>query len=114
MIHTIDVTGKTIGRTASAAAKILMGKNRPTFERHLVTGEKVHLINVSKAKIDPRKLGTKEYERYSGYPGGFKKEKMSAVINRKGYKDLFIDAIHGMLPANKLRAKIMKNLTITE
>ena len=113
-IHTIDAKGKTLGRTATAVAKLLMGKHKPTFERHLVTGEKVNLINVSKAKISAVKLGTKTYARYSGYPGGLVKEKMSDVSARKGYAEVFKLAIYGMLPSNKLRSVIMKNLTISE
>lgn len=114
MIHTIDAKGKTLGRTASAVAKILMGKHKPTFERNKVTGEKVNLINVSKAKISPVKMDVKTYARFSGYPGGLIKEKMSNVATRKGYAELFKVAIYGMIPANKLRSVIMKNLTISE
>lgn len=114
MIHTIDATGKTLGRTATAVAIILMGKNKANFERHLVSGEQVKLVNVSKAKIDPRKLDEKMYKSYSGYPGGLKHEKMKAVVNRKGYAEVFRTAIYGMLPANRLRNQLMKNLTVTE
>jgi large subunit ribosomal protein L13 len=114
MTHTIDAKGKTLGRTASAVAKLLMGKDKATFERHLVTGSKVNLINVGQAKISKTKLDTKTYARYSGYPGGLTKEKMSNVAARKGYAELFKLAVYGMLPANKLRPIIMKNLTVSE
>lgn len=112
--HTIDATGKTLGRTASMVAKLLMGKDSASFEKNEVSGNKVHLINVSKATIDPRKLTTKFYERYSGYPGGLTKERMDMLVARKGYSEIFMLAVYGMLPGNKLRATLMKNLTISE
>jgi large subunit ribosomal protein L13 len=112
--HTIDAAGKTLGRTASEVAKILMGKNKPEYVKNKVTGDKVKLINVSKAKVDPRKLSEKLYDQYSGYPGGLKQEKMSDLIARKGMSEVFKLAVYGMIPANRLRAIIMKNLTISE
>ena len=112
--HIIDATGKTLGRTASAVASLLMGKNSADFEKNQVSGNKVNLINVSKATIDPRKLTTKFYERYSGYPGGLTKERMDMLIARRGYSEIFSLAVYGMLPANRLRTTLMKNLTISE
>ncbi len=114
MIHTIDAQGKTLGRTATAVAKLLMGKDSPTFERNKVSTNKVHLVNVSKAKIDSKKMDTKTYARYSLYPGGLVKEKMGHMAVRKGYGELFKLAVYGMLPNNKLRPILMKNLTISE
>ena len=114
MTHTVDAKGKTLGRTASAVAKLLMGKDKPTFERNKVTGQKVELINVSLAKIARAKLDTKTYATYSGYPGGLKKEKMSNLAGRKGNAELFRLAVYGMLPANRLRNELMKNLTVKE
>jgi large subunit ribosomal protein L13 len=114
MTHTVDAKGQTLGRTASKVAKLLMGKDKATFERHQITGSKVHLINVSQAKIARAKLDTKAYTRYSGYRGGLTKEKMSNLAERKGYGELFKIAVYGMLPANKLRPQIMKNLTVSE
>lgn len=114
MTHTVDAKGKTLGRTASAVAKLLMGKDKATFERHMVTGSKVNLINVSQAKIDRTKLDTKTYARFSGYRGGLTKEKMSMLAARKGFAEIFKLAVYGMLPANKLRNEIMKNLTVSE
>ena len=114
MTHTIDAQGKTLGRTASAVAKLLMGKDSPTYERNIASKNKVMLVNVSKAKINDKKMDTKTYARYSLYPGGLVKEKMSHLAARKGHAELFRLAIYGMLPANKLRPILMKNLTVTE
>ena len=114
MIYTIDATEKTIGRIASEAAKILMGKNSPDFERNKVSGNKVHITNTSKAKIGEKKLRETLYERYSGYPGGLTKDTMATIIRKKGYSEIFKYAVSGMLPINKLRPLLMKNLTVSE
>lgn len=114
MEHIIDATGKVLGRTATKAAWLLMGKNRPDFERHKVSINKIHITNASKTRINPKKLKTVEYTRYSGYPGGLKKETMEEVIAKKGYSELYRRAVYGMLPSNRLRDRMMKNLTVTE
>ena len=56
----------------------------------------------------------KKYERYTGHPGGFRQDTMAKVVEKKGYAEVVKLAVYGMLPANKLRAVIMKNLIITE
>ncbi len=112
MEHTIDVKGKKLGRVASEAAILLMGKNSPDFAKNKVVDVKVNIENVSEMDIDAKKLDNKEYQRYSGYPGGRKVRKMKDVIAKKGYAEIFEKAVYGMLPGNKLRAKIMKNLII--
>ena len=113
-ITTIDATGTTIGRVATQAAMALMGKDEPTFERHVITGGKVTIANASKIKIDPRKLDTVKYAQYSGYPGGLRYETLAQVLEKKGIEEVLRRAVYGMLPGNKLRPEIMKNLTVTE
>ena len=112
MEHNIDVKGKKLGRVASEAAILLMGKNLPDFVKNKVADVKVTIENVSEMDISQKKLDNKEYQRYSGYPGGRRIRKMKEVIEKKGYSEIFEKAVFGMLPANKLRAKIMKNLII--
>ena len=114
MEHIIDAKGKSLGRVASEAAKALLGKNSPIFERHKLSGESVSIIHASKTKVDPKKLKGKIYTRYSGYPGGLKRESLEALSTRRGWKEIFRMAVYGMLPNNKLRAPMMKNLKITE
>ncbi len=114
MEYTIDATEKKLGRVASEAAILLMGKNSADFQKNTVASVKVNVTNTSKLDIDPKKLDNKEYKRYSGYPGGLKIRKMKQVIDKKGFSEILEKAIYGMLPANKLRAVIMKNLAITE
>jgi large subunit ribosomal protein L13 len=114
MIHTIDATEKSLGRVAGEAAKILMGKHSPQYQRNKVLGHKVEITNASKAKISQKKLDTKEYESYSGYPGGLKFQTMKNLVAKKGYAESFKLAVYGMLPANRLRNEMMKNLKVTE
>lgn len=114
MEHTIDATNKAIGRTASEAAVLLMGKNDASFENHILSESKVTIINASKMKITEKKAREVFHERYSGYPGGFTQKSINQLISQKGYGELLKLAIYGMLPQNKLRPKMMKNLTVTE
>lgn len=112
--YTIDATGRTLGRIASEAALVLRGKNSPEFERHLAPKNKVNITNASKMKVTPKKLGEKIYHHYSGYPGGLKTQTLKQVVDKKGYGEALKQAIRGMLPSNRLRAIMMKNLKVTE
>jgi len=114
MKHTIDAQNKKLGRVASEAAKILIGKQSTDFTRNTFPTLIVHIVNASKVSMDAKKLREKEYVRYSGFPGGIKRSSGQAVVAKKGYSILFRDAVYGMLPSNKLRAKIIKNLIVTE
>jgi large subunit ribosomal protein L13 len=114
MEYTIDAKGKTVGRASSEAAVLLMGKNKPSFEKNKVSGQKVHITNASKVKMSEKKAGTTLHEKYTGYPGGFTRLSNKQISAKKGYGELFKLAVYGMLPANRLRNKIMKNLKISE
>ncbi len=114
MKYTIDATEKKIGRVASEAAAMLMGKNVPSYERHRTPEVEVHIVNASKVNVSEKKRTTKVYSRYSGYPGGLHHEAMEEVIKKKGYTELFRKAVYGMLPSNKLRSRMMKRLVIIE
>lgn len=114
MKYTLDAENKSIGRVATQAAVYLMGKNMPDFKRNAIPDIKVEITNTSKASIPESKRLQKTYSRYSGYPGGLKQPTMEQVIEKKGYSELFKEAVSGMLPKNKLRQKMMNNLTITE
>ncbi|MBI3633122.1 MAG: 50S ribosomal protein L13 [Candidatus Vogelbacteria bacterium] len=114
MEYTIDAKNRTIGRVASEAASILMGKNKAQFSRNIAPQVKVIIENASKARVPENKLIQKYYFRFSGYPGGRKGESMEKVIAKKGFKALFESAVYGMLPKNRLRKPMLKNLNITE
>ncbi len=115
MEHTIDAKNKSIGRVASEAASFLMGKTSAKYKRHVApTDVSVKIINAKFAHIPVRKNLQKRYRTYSGYPGGLKKPTMQNVIDSKGHKELFIKAVYGMLPRNKMRTGMMKRLTVTD
>lgn len=109
---TIDAQGKTLGRVASAAAKVLIGKHKPTFAKNIVAGEEVKIINASKVRVSGTKTLDKEYVRYSGYPGGQKIESYAMLTARRGEGEAIRRAVLGMLPKNRLQAKRIKLLTI--
>lgn len=108
---TIDAAGKKLGRVASDAAAHLLGKNRTDFAKNTVAPVVVVITNASKLDIHPRKEN-ELYTRYSGYPGGIKQETLAKRLERKGHADILEIAIRGMLPRNRLRANVMKHLTI--
>jgi large subunit ribosomal protein L13 len=114
MITTIDAQNRKIGRVATEAAKVLMGKNTTDYAPNVAPTAKVTIVNASKADISAKKMGSKEYIHYTGHPGGLKTYTMGQVIGKHGYGELFKIAIKGMLPKNKLQAIMMKNLTVTE
>lgn len=111
--HTIDASNQKLGRIASRAAAILTGKNRADYARNKVFPVKVVIDNASKLDIAERKLST-IYTRYSGYPGGLYEKSMQQMIERKGKSGVLKLAISGMLPHNKLKSRIIKNLIINE
>lgn len=114
MEYIIDAKNKRLGRVATEAAAILMGKNSVHFVRNIAPTVTVKINNVSKMMITEKKRTTKEYKRYSGYPGGLKIETMEKVASKKGYTEIMRRAIYNMLPSNKLRAKMMKHLIVSE
>jgi large subunit ribosomal protein L13 len=109
---TIDATNKTLGRVASEAAKVILGKHKATFAKNAVMGEEVKVVNAAQIRISGTKTLDKEYVRYSGYPGGQKIENYAMLTARKGHSEAIRKAVLGMLPKNRLQAKRIKLLTI--
>lgn len=114
MEYKIDATGKRLGRIASQAALLLTGKNKVDFQRHILPKSQVTIENASKMFLDPKKFSAKMYKRFSGYPGGLKYITTEKIISKKGYGEILRIAIKRMIPSNRLRDKIMKNLTVKE
>jgi len=107
----IDATGKSIGRLASDIARILQGKNRPTYAPNKDEGDFVEVRNAAKVKITGRKLEQKTYYRYSGYPGGMSKVKLQTVMDRNPGEALK-RAVKNMLPKNRLQKDRLKRLKV--
>ncbi len=114
MKHTIDAQGKKIGRVASQAAAVLLGKDSPAFVKNKVVGSRVEIINAAKADVTAHKKDAKVYVTYTGHRGGLNKETLGHLIDRKGSGEAFRRAVYRMLPNNKLRDPRMKNLIIKE
>ncbi len=114
MKHTIDATDKKPGRLATELAVLLMGKNRTDFSKNTIAPVKIEVINAGKMSFNSKKLIDKKYATHSGYPGGLKLQSMEKMIASKGGKEVLRMAVLGMLPKNKLRQKMMINLTIKE
>lgn len=114
MEYIIDAQGKKLGRIACQAAIVLMGKNRPDFVRNAIPNIKLKITNSSKISITNKKMLEKVYKNYSGYPGGLKERTMKKIVADGGMKDVLKIAIRGMLPKNKLRDRMMKNLIISK
>jgi large subunit ribosomal protein L13 len=111
--YTIDATGKRLGTVATEAASVLLGKNEPDFAKHLTAPVTVTIKNASKLDI-PEKKKAEVYQTYSGYPGGLKSETLDHLGTRRGYAEVLRRSIGGMLPNNKLKKPMLKNLVITE
>src|SRR4030067_1765455 len=109
--YLVDVKNKVLGRIATRVAIILMGKNKPTWQPNLDTGDNVIIINAAKIAVTGRKEGPKKYFRYSGYPGGLKSQTLDKLRTEKP-EDIVYHAVRGMLPKNRLGAAMLKKLFV--
>ena len=91
-----------------------MGKNKASFERNKYSGNPVKILNAGKLRITTKKLEEIYHTRYSGMPGGLRILKGTETATKKGLKEMLRLATYQMLPGNKLRREMMKNLNIEE
>lgn len=107
----VDATDVALGRLATKIARVLIGKDKPTFTPYLDSGDHVVVINADKVKMTGNKIEQKVYYSHSGYPGGLKA--VPAKRLRANRADWMIrEAVLGMLPKNKLRARRAKKLRV--
>ena len=99
--HVIDAQEAVLGKIASKAAMLLMGKTKPSYTPFLDTGDHVIVINAEKVRLTGLKDQTKMYRRYTGFPGGLREESFTRLVNRKPEK-ILEEAIKGMLPKTKM------------
>ncbi|PJE50961.1 MAG: 50S ribosomal protein L13 [Candidatus Yanofskybacteria bacterium CG10_big_fil_rev_8_21_14_0_10_36_16] len=109
----IDATNQSLGRLASKIAVLLRGKDSPDFQYNITPDVQVTVENVSKVKITGQKLDQKKYYRHSGYPGGIREINFGDMFEENP-ESLLKRVVYGMLPKNKLRAKIIKNLRFSK
>lgn len=109
--YVLDAAGKPLGRLATEAARLLRGKHKPVFTPHVDTGDHVIVINVDKVVLTGNKLQKKLFIRHSGYPGGLKVMSYATLMRRR--PELAVrKAIEGMLPHNRLGAKMARKLKV--
>ncbi|PIZ87182.1 MAG: 50S ribosomal protein L13 [Candidatus Nealsonbacteria bacterium CG_4_10_14_0_2_um_filter_40_15] len=109
--HTIDATGRILGRLAAEITILLRGKNKPEFVPYKDVGDFVTVKNAGKMKFTGKKLEQKKYFRHSKYLGGVKEIPLKKLFSENP-AEVLRKAVYGMLPRNKLRAKMMRKLKI--
>ena len=109
--HVFDASDRILGRLATEAACLLMGKHKPMFTRNLDTGDFVVIINADKVRVTGNKAKQKLYYRHSGYPGGLKSVSLEKLMQTHPTRALEY-AIKGMLPHNRLGASMLKKLKV--
>jgi len=107
----IDASGKNLGRLAVQLAIMLRGKDLPSFSANAFPKKQIVVFNVDQLKILAKKLIQKKYYRVSGYPGGLKERSLRDLMKLDSRRVLR-RAVMGMLPKNRLRAQMIKNLKI--
>lgn len=106
-----DAEGKTLGRFCSEIAKVLRGKNKTNYTPHVDCGDNVIVINAEKIILTGNKMEAKEYETFSGYPGGRRVILAKDLLARKPIA-LIEKGVRGMLPKNRLGRKLFTNLNV--
>jgi len=109
--YVFDAAGKTLGRLASQVAMILRGKHQPTYTPHADMGFRVAVINADKVVVTGKKYEQKNYYHHSGYPGGLKVKTYKDIF-QKNPEQVIHQAVRGMLPHNRLGAKLSKKLKV--
>jgi large subunit ribosomal protein L13 len=107
----VDADGQTLGRLATRVARLLTGKHKPSYATHIDTGDHVIIINAEKIKVTGNKLEDKKYYRHSGYPGGFREEKMGHLLARRP-EEVVRRAVKGMVPHTRLGAQQLRKLKV--
>lgn len=115
----IDATDQVLGRLCSQVAKILRGKNKPSYSPHVECGDDVIIINADKIVLTGKKMTDRIYLNYTGYPGG-QREATPEVLMKKSYNKhikpgkhpLFLRVLKGMLPKNRMGRALLANVHV--
>ena len=109
--YVVDATGCTLGRLASEVAKVLRGKNKPTFTPHMDCGDYVIVVNADKVKVTGKKLDQKIYYNHSEYVGGMRETTLREMMAKKPEKVVEL-AVKGMLPKGTLGRSMFDKLHV--
>ena len=107
----VDAEGVVLGRLATRIARMLIGKDKANYTPHLDCGDHVVVINAERVKLTGNKMDQKIYRHHSGYPGGLKEIPIRVMLQRRP-QEVVREAVLGMLPKNKLRARRAKKLRV--
>ena len=109
--HVVDATDQVLGRLAARVSLIIQGKHKPTFTRHVDTGDFVVIVNADKVKVTGRKADVLEYQTYSRYPSGQKTYSYKRMLELHPEKLVEL-AVRRMLPKNKMGRNILGKLKV--
>lgn len=109
--YKIDAAGKILGRLATEAAVLLRGKNQANFLPYLTAQNRVVIFNTDKIKVTGKKMEQKLYIHHTGYAKGLRQESLQKLLARDS-REVLRRAVYGMLPKNRTRDKIIKNLKL--
>lgn len=109
--HIFDASDEILGRLATRIAGLLMGKHKPLFSRNMDVGDFVVVINADKVRVTGNKAKQKMYHRHSGYPGGLRSVSLEKMMQTHPTR-VIEHAVKGMLPKNRLNARMMKRLKV--
>lgn len=109
--YVVDATGHTLGRLTSEIAKVLRGKNKPTYTPFIDTGDYVIVVNADKIKVTGKKLEQKTYFSHSGHVGGVRETTLAEMMAKKP-TDVITLAVKGMLPKGPLGRSMIKKLHV--
>ena len=109
--YVVDATGYTLGRLSSEIAKVLRGKNKPTYTPHIDTGDYVIVVNAENIKVTGKKLDQKIYYNHSHYVGGMRETTLREMMNKKPERVIEL-AVKGMLPKGPLGREMIKKLHV--
>lgn len=109
--HVIDASDVVLGRLAVTVANLLRGKNKPTFARHVDTGDFVIVVNAAKIAVTGKKRTKSLRQHYSGRPGGLKTRTIGELLDTDPRKAVEL-AVWGMMPKNRLSRQQMTKLKV--
>jgi len=107
----VDAQGQTLGRLAANVARLLRGKHKPDFTPHLNTGDHVIVVNAGGLRVTGKKVGTKVYTSFTGYPGGLRSQTYGDLARRAPTAP-FRHAVRGMLQHGTLGTEQLKRLKV--
>ncbi len=109
--HVLDAEGQVLGRLASQAARLLMGKHKPTYAPHLPVGDYVVIVNAAKVRVTGKKLTDKVYYHHTGYMGGIRAVPLREMLARHPERVIQL-AVRRMLPKNRLARHLLRRLKV--